>query len=175
MDERRTYLGAVLHSGLGPGGAESLFLDASGEWRFADDWQFGASWRSGSTWAKTGGVIADGSRLRTSAWALDLGRENMFNRGDLLSLRVSQPLRVESGGLNLRLPVGYSYATRSPIYGDRLISLTPKGREIDAELLWRSPLYSGSAMVSLFYRRNPGHFSNARDDTGVAANWLWQF
>lgn len=175
LGERRTFLGAVLHRGFGPGGADSLFLDTNGEWRFASNWRLGASWRGGYIWAKTGGVIADGSRLRTSAWALDLGREDLFKPGDMLGLRVSQPLRVASGGLNLRLPVDYSYAALSPTYRDQLISLTPQGRELDAELLWRGPLYPGSAMISLFYRRDPGHFATARDDKGVAASWSWQF
>jgi subtilisin family serine protease len=175
LGERRTFLGALFHDGLGAGGADSLFIDANGEWRFAPDWRLGAAWRGGQTWARTGGSIAAGSRLRSSDWAVDLGRDNLFKPGDNLALRLSQPLRVESGGLNLRLPVDYSYATLSPTYGDRLISLAPKGRELDAELLWRGPLASGSAMVSLFYRRDPGHFANAPDDKGVAASWSWQF
>lgn len=175
LGERRTYLGAVFHNGFGAGGADSLFLDANGEWRFAEDWRLGAAWRSGYTWANTGGAIAIGSRLRTSAWALDLGRENLIKRGDALGLRVSQPLRVESGGLKLNLPVAYSYQTLSPTYADVMVPLSPHGREIDAELLWRGPLYSGSAMVSLFYRRNPGHFAQVADDKGLAASWSWQF
>ena len=175
LGEQRTFLGAVLHNGFGAGGANSLFLDANGEWRFADDWRLGAAWRSGFTRANSGGAIANGSYLRSSAWALDLGRENLIERGDALGLRVSQPLRVESGGLKLTLPVAYSYQTLTPTYADVLVSLTPRGREINAELLWRGPLYNGSAMVSLFYRRNPGHFAEVPDDKGLAASWSWQF
>lgn len=175
LGERTTYLGAVLHSGFEASGADSLFLDANAEWRLAPDWRLGAAWRSGFTWAKRGGTIAAGSRLRTSAWAVDLTREHLIKPGDSIGLRVSQPLRVESGGLNLTLPVGYSYETLQPTFGQVPVALVPRGREIDAELLWRGPLYSGSAMVSLFYRRNPGHFAAAPDDKGVAASWTWQF
>lgn len=175
LGERSTYLGAVLHNGFKSGGADSLFLDANGEWHFAQDWRLGAAWRSGFTWAKTGDTIAAGSHLRTSAWSLDLGREDLIKRGDSLGLRVSQPLRVESGGLSLNLPIGYSYETLRPTFGNVMIPLVPHGREVDAELLWRGPLYSGSAMVSLFYRRDPGHFAGLPDDKGIAASWAWQF
>lgn len=175
LGERRTFLGAVFHNGFGAGGANSLFLDANGEWRFADNWRLGGAWRSGYTWANTGGTVGHGSRLRSSAWSIDLGRDNLIQPGDTLGLRLSQPLRVESGGLRLTLPVAYSYDTLSPTYADRLVSLSPHGRELDAELMWRGPLYTGSAMVSLFYRRNPGHFAEAAADKGLAASWSWQF
>lgn len=175
LGERSTFLGAVVHNGFGPGGADSLFLDANGEWRFAPDWRLGAAWRSGFTWARSGGTISAGSQLRSSAWSVDLGRENLIKRGDSLGLRVSQPLRVESGGLNLNLPVAYSYETLRPTFGNVVVPLVPHGREVDAELLWRGPLYSGSAMVSLFYRRDPGHFADLPDDKGIAASWSWQF
>jgi len=175
LGERSTYLGAVVHNGFGPGGADSLFLDANGEWRFAPDWRLGAAWRSGFTWARSGGTISAGSQLRSSAWSLDLARENLIKPGDSLGLRVSQPLRVESGGLNLNLPVTYSYETLRPTFGNVVVPLVPHGREVDAELLWRGPLYSGSAMVSLFYRRDPGHFADLPDDKGIAASWSWQF
>jgi len=82
---------------------------------------------------------------------------------------------VESGGLNLNLPVGYSYETLRPTFDNVLVPLVPRGREVDAELLWQGPLYSGSAMVSLFYRRDPGHFADLPDDKGVAASWSWRF
>ncbi len=175
LGERRTVLGAVFHNGFGAGGANSLFVDANGEWRFADDWRLGAAWRGGYTWANTGGAIGNGSRLRTSAWSIDLGRDNLIRRGDNLGLRLSQPLRVESGGLKLILPVAYSYDTLRPTYATVLVPLNPRGRELDTELMWRGPLYTGSAMVSLFYRRNPGHFAEAANDTGLAASWTWQF
>lgn len=175
LGERQTYLGAVFNQGLALRGADSLFLDANAQWQIAQDWHLGAAWRSGYTWARTGETIAAGSRLRSSAWAVDLSREDLFKPGDSLGLRVSQPLRVESGGLNLNLPVGYSYETLRPTFDNVLVPLVPRGREVDAELLWQGPLYSGSAMVSLFYRRDPGHFADLPDDKGVAASWSWRF
>ncbi|HEX4847000.1 MAG TPA: S8 family serine peptidase, partial [Novosphingobium sp.] len=175
LGESRTLLGARFHEGFGASGAESLFLDASGEWRPAPRWRLGAAWRSGFTWPHTGGSIAPGSRLTTSAWAFDLGREGLFQRGDSLTFRLAQPLRVESGGLALNLPVDYSYITLQPTFALVPLSLAPRGREIDAELIWRGRLLSGAALFSLFYRKDPGHYAAVRDDQGVAVSWTKQF
>ena len=92
-----------------------------------------------------------------------------------MALRLSQPLRIASGGLSLNLPVDYSYATRSPVYGQRLLSLAPKGREQDIELVWRGGLWNGTAMASLYYRTDPGHYASLPDDRGLAISWNRQF
>ena len=121
------------------------------------------------------GSIAPGGRLVTSAWAFDLGKQNLFKAGDLLALRVSQPLRVDRGGIAFNLPVDYSYATLQPTYQVSILSLTPQGREMDGELVWRGPLWNGAAMLSLFYRVDPGHYANLPNDKGVAASWSKAF
>ena len=82
---------------------------------------------------------------------------------------------MDRGGLSLNLPVDYSYVTLSPVYGQRLLSLAPKGREQDIELIWRGGLWSGTAMASLYYRKDPGHYSALRDDRGMAVSWNWRF
>ena len=175
LTERRTILGARLNEGFGGSGANSLFLDASGQWRPAVGWRLAAQWRSGFTAPRSGGSVAPGGRLTSSAWSFDAGREGVFKAGDLLGLRVSQPLRVESGGIALNLPVGYSYSTLQPTFARRTLELAPAGREIDTELAWRGPLWTGAAMLSLYYRTDPGHYAAAPDDQGVVFTWSKSF
>lgn len=175
LNERSSVLGARFHQAFGAGGANSLFLDASAGWQVSPGWRLGAAWRSGFTRPHAGGLVTAGSRLVSSAWAVDAQRIGVFATDDSLALRVSQPLRVESGGLSLNLPVDYSYTTLSPIYGQRLLSLAPKGREQDVELVWRGGLWSGTAMASVYYRKDPGHYSALPDDRGVALSWNRQF
>jgi hypothetical protein len=127
--------------------------------------------RNGWTFARGGGLVAGGSRLTSRAWSFDVAREGVFKNGDSLAFRLSQPLRVESGGLNLNLPVAYSYATLSPTYGVRTLSLTPQGREIDAELAWSGRLFMGDAAASLFLRKDPGHYADMPLDEGLALRW----
>lgn len=175
MREDTTLLGARFHPAFGLAGADTVFLDAEAGWRFAKRWRLGAAMRNGWTYARDGGSVAGGSRLISRAWSLDLTRAGVFGANDSLGLRLSQPLRVESGGLNLELPVGYSYETFSPTYGVRTLSLSPQGRETSAEIAWRGPLFSGSGSASLFYRKDPGHYASLPDDKGIALRWSTVF
>jgi len=90
-------------------------------------------------------------------------------------MRVAQPLRVQSGGLNFDLPVAYSYDTLTATNGISTVNLSPSGREIDGEFAWRGLLWGGGASASLFYRHNPGNIAQAADDKGVALSWKTGF
>ena len=175
LAEDRTVLGARLHDAFGARGADSLFVDASAAWPFAPGWRLGGAWRQGFTYARARGLVAASSRLTSNAWSLDLARKDVFASGDSLALRVSQPLRVQSGGLNLELPVAYSYDTLAATNGIRRVNLSPRGREITGEIAWHGALWNGAAAASLFYRRNPGHFASLPDDKGVALSWKTGF
>ncbi|NBW74324.1 MAG: peptidase S8 [Sphingomonadaceae bacterium] len=173
--ERDSVLGARFHKVFGASGADSLFLDASAGWQVSPGWRLGAAWRSGFTRPHAGGLVMAASRLTSSAWAVDAERTGVFGVNDSLALRIAQPLRVASGGLSLNLPVDYSYTTLSPIYGQRLLSLAPKGREQDVELVWRGGLWNGTALASVYCRKDPGHYTNLPDDRGMAISWNRRF
>jgi hypothetical protein len=175
MEEDETLLGASFHDAFGLGGADTLFVDARAGWSFAADWRLGGALRQGWTRARNAGTVAAGTKLVSRAWSLDLTRGNVLVRGDSFGFRLSQPMRVESGGLNLLLPVDYSYATLAPTYGTRTLSLSPRGRELTGELAWRGSLWNGAAAASLFYRQDPGHYAALPDDRGVAVSWSRAF
>lgn len=175
LNERQTILGARLQEGLGVSGAQTLFVDAGLGWRPATSWRVGAAWRQGRTSARAGGLVSSGSTLISSAWAIDATRYGVFVDQDTLSFRLSQPLRVTSGGLNFRLPTAYSYDTLSATNEIRQLSLTPRGRELAAELGWRGRFAGGAVTGTLFYRRNPGHVASVRDDKGGALEWSARF
>lgn len=175
LGENRTILGGHFANAFGQGGANSLFLDASAGWRFAEGWRAGGSFRQGWTRADRTQMIGHGSQFVSRGWSADLTRRGVFDRSDSLALRISQPLRVESDGLNITLPVGYDYATLLPTYGMSVMSLSPEGREIDTELAWRGQLLGGEAAASLFYRSEPGHIAGMPDDKGVAVKWSTRF
>jgi hypothetical protein len=175
MDEERTVLGARFHDGLGQGGSQTLFLDQHASWQFADNWHLGGSLRHGFTRAGTSTFITSGSNLVSRAWSLDVTRTGLLGENDTLGLRVSQPLRVENGGLKLNLPVSFSYETLEAGYATRDLSLTPEGRELMGEISWNGRLWSGDASASLFYRREPGHYEYLPDDKGVALSWSRDF
>jgi hypothetical protein len=163
MAEQNTLLGARFHEAFGLSGADTLFLDAHAGWDLAPGLRLGASFRQGRTSAREAGLV-EGSNLTSRAWSLDLEWRGVVSGNDGLGVRVSQPLRVESGALNLRLPVGYSYETLLADYGTRSLALA-----------WRGPLLSGEGAASLFYRRDPGHYEATPDDKGVALRWSRKF
>jgi hypothetical protein len=173
--EERTVLGGFFHESLGANGARTLFADASAGWRFAPGWRLGGAVRQGWTRADHGGAIVTGSGFVSRSWSADLVKQGVLGRFDSLGLRVSQPLRVEQGGLALSLPVDYDYATLTPTYATRVLSLSPTGRDMDGEIAWTGPFLGGSAAASVFYRKDPGHIASVPDDTGVAMRWSRRF
>jgi subtilisin family serine protease len=175
LDERDTVLGARFNPALVPGGADSLFLDLDAAWRPADDWRLGASLRRAWTRPHGGELLAAGSQFMAQGWAVDFARYGVFASDDSLALRVSQPLRVTSGGLNFDLASAYDYDTLTATHSRQRLSLVPHGREIVSELAWRGHLWGGAGSASLFYRKNPGHYAALPDDKGVALSWSSRF
>lgn len=174
MSEERTVLSGRFHEAFGGGGAQTLFVDASASWEFAPGFRLAGALRNGWTFPDGSSVIEGSSLIQSRAWSLDLERRGVFG-GDSLALRLSQPLRVESGGLDLNLPVSWSYDTMSAGYGTIPLSLAPDGRELMAELAWRGSLWGGGASASLYFRRDPGHYQALPDDKGVALRWRKEF
>src|SRR5690606_18708563 len=133
MDEDRTVLGARFHDGFGAGGAQTAFVDAHAGWHFAEGWRLAGAWRQGITRPVAGGIVTSDSLIETRAWSFDVQHFGVFGVADSVALRVAQPLRVESGGLALKLPVAFDYETLLPTYDMRTLSLTPHGRELMSE------------------------------------------
>jgi hypothetical protein len=175
LNEDRTVLGGYFHDAFGAGGADTLFLDASFGLDVAPGWWIGASARQGRTSARQGGSVTAGSSFSTTAWAFDLVRQNLIRSGDSIGLRLSQPLRVEGGGLSLLLPVSYDYSTQSATFATRRLNLEPDGREFAGELAWHGPAFGGDLSASAYYRCDPGHFADAPDEQGMVLRWLREF
>lgn len=171
LQEDRTVLGGFFHESLGVNGADTLFLDAQAGLALATNWRLGASWRQGYTRPDKSGLVVDGSQFQSNAWSMDLARYNLLKQGDTLGLRVSRPLRVSSGGLNLNLPVAFDNFTETAQFDTRRISLAPTGRELISEMSWRGPLWAGQASASVYYRTEPGHYKQAPNDAGFALSW----
>lgn len=175
MREDRTVLGARLADALGGGGAITISLSPAMVWHPDMAWQLSASASLGSTRLDRGAIATAGARLQTSSWAVDISRLGAFGTSDRIAFRLAQPLRVEHGTLRLTLPVAYDYTTGSTSFGQRTLSFSPSGREIDAEMAWSTPLGQGAFAASLYWRRQPGHVAAAPDDAGAALRWTTGF
>ena len=169
LSEQQTLLGGRMGPLFGGGGSSSLFLDL--EARRPLGWGVTATAMARRGWTD----FATG-KFETAAYAFDLSRKGVFGPADRIGFRLSQPLRIARGGLGMTLPTAYSYETETPTMSFERLSLSPRGREIDAELSYGTPvLGSGWVGANLFVRRQPGHFAEADADVGGAVRFTLGF
>jgi hypothetical protein len=170
LDEKRSLLGGRMSDAFGGGGANSNFLDLEARRALGSGW-------SASLTARRGWTSFAGGRFSTGAYGFDLAKLGLLGSGDRLGLRLSQPLRIEGGGVAMMLPTGYDYATQSVTNSLTQLSLSPSGRELDAELSYGSNLLADAGWVggNLFMRRQPGHIASADDDYGAAIRFTLGF
>jgi hypothetical protein len=175
LDEKGTVLGARFGGMLGAPGATTRLLGLTGNVAMPSGWRVEGRYQRGWTRVGAGGVRRSVDALATEAWSFDLLRDGLFQRGDAFGLRVSQPVRVASGGFDLTLPVAWDYATGAATNAVSRMNLAPTGRERDAEVHYALPVLAGSFSTSLFLRMDPGHYAAVPDDLGVAMRFAMAF
>src|SRR3546814_4064311 len=84
---------------FGVSGATTRLADASASLDLTGKWTLSASIRQGWTDPRATGGLVTGGDIRTRGLAVDLSGYDVLAAGDSFGLRVSQPLRVEGGGL----------------------------------------------------------------------------
>jgi hypothetical protein len=175
LQEEATVLGGRF--GFAPGGSATTFVDTALRYDLSRNWGIEGRYRNGWTQLPGGSGFVQGGSMASNGWAVDLWRRNAVTAGDLVSLRVTQPLRVQSGGYRLNLPVAYDYADGSVDYSVSEFSLAPKGREVAFEAAYLLPLFDGAGSLSAntFYRMDPGHVAAALDDVGAAVRFSLDF
>lgn len=175
MDEQATMLGGVFGPAFGVGGARTYLIDGQARMDFGPHWTVAGQMRQGWTQAQLSGGLATGGVILSRSFAVDVMGKNLMRRGDRLGLRMSQPLRVEGGGLRLMVPVDYDYASRTATLAARQFGLSPNGREIDLEANYGVRLLGGWIDTNLFWRRQPGHIAAQPHDVGMAVRYGVQF
>ncbi len=175
VGELKTVLGALFADSFGQNGAQTLFADGKIKADLGNSWHVSANWRQGWTLANRSSTVAQNSLLKSNAFSFDVTKNGAFLSGDSIAFRVSQPLRVTSGGLSFILPVAYDYTTESATFGVRRFNLAPKGREIASELSWFVPFDGGTVSTNVYWRQEPGHFQNSPDDMGMAVRLNFGF
>jgi len=175
LAEDETVLGGRFSAAFSGRGASSLFADAGAALDFGRGWGAYASYRRGWTSLPGTGALVERGRLATQAFAFDVSRRGVFKKGDSLALRVTQPLRVGSGGFDLNIPVSYDYATGDVGYRRDFFNLAPTGREMDFEAAYTMRLLGGGFGANLFLRKEPGHIETGADDVGGAIRFTLGF
>jgi hypothetical protein len=97
LEEKQSLLGGRLSGTLGAGGANTMFVDAEARHNFG-------SGLTATATARRGWTDFAGGKFRTGAYGFDLAKRGVLSGKDNIGLRLSQPLRVEHGGLAMLLP-----------------------------------------------------------------------
>ena len=145
----------TLSSGLSYVGGSRVF-DAGG-------WRVGLAGEIG--WAApkaAGGVMAvAGASALSTAFSAEAARPLA---GGTLRLLLVQPLRVESGRLELSLPMGRT--PEGAVMRERVdVDLEPSGRQIDAGMDWTGAVAHGTVLrIGARLIREPGHVAGGNPE-----------
>ena len=159
------FLGARAQGNFGEISADTAFAGIGGDWAALQNWRLLASAYLGHTKADTGdGMLRAADDIVSSAFSLGLARAGLARRGDWLGLRLSQPLRAESGAAHLRIPAGRT-KYREVLHRQHKLELTPSGRNLQVEAEYRIPFAGGNLRAGLGFDRHANH-DRARDLEG---------
>lgn len=168
LQETTTVLGGQLSEVFGRRGTKSHFLLMKATFKPAQTYK--ASMTLVQGWTKF-----SAGKMTTSAFSFEFIKEKLFAGGDLLALRLSQPLRVKSGGFAMLLPSSYDYQSEASTFSLARLPLKPSSREISGELAYSSRIGAGDLSINAFARAHPGHVSQARPDVGATVRFAEQF
>ena len=117
--------------------------------------EYGAAARQGGA----GGLVANLSDLTFSGMEIGASLADTIAAGDRLTLSVSQPLRIETGTLELNRPVA-RLADGSIVNESSSADLNSSGRQFDLGLAYQASLpNSASINISLKHAVSAGHVS----------------
>lgn len=150
-------------------GTTTWFGGVTGQWRVAPQTQLVASFHAGVTDAQgaSNSLVQDIGQVTTTSWRVGLTQHEVLREGDKARLIVSQPLRAESGGLNLNLPQ-YRLRDGTMIRQNVNYTLTPSGREMDVEAGYSFSLADKSKLdFAAMYRHDAGHVAGKSEVLGL--------
>lgn len=156
LTEVDTLLGGRLGDVFGRRGASTTFLSLEGHLELTGD--FSARLNMTRGWTK----FASGD-FSSSAFSVQLTKQRVLGPHDVVAFRISQPLRIDHGGLSMMLPATYDYSSQSVSYSRTDLSLAPRSREISSEISYVTRLRGADVDVNAYARSNPGHITGAPD------------
>ena len=108
------------------------------------------------------GMINSITDIQSSAFGMGFLKQSIFNSGDELLLSIDQPMRTESGEMNLRVPV-YRTKERSVLFNSFGFSLRPSGREVHSKARYMSSYKNIGLSLTLGYKSDPYHIKSMQD------------
>jgi subtilisin family serine protease len=108
------------------------------------------------------GMINSITDIQSSAFGMGFLKQSIFDSGDELLLSIDQPMRTESGEMNLRVPV-YRTKERSVLFNSFGFTLRPSGREVHSKARYMSSYKNIGLSLTLGYKSDPYHIKSMED------------
>ena len=108
------------------------------------------------------GMINSITDIQSSAFGMGFLKQSIFNSGDELLLSIDQPMRTESGEMNLSVPV-YRTKDRSVLFNSFGFTLRPSGREVHSKARYMSSYKNIGLSLTLGYKSDPYHIKSMED------------
>ena len=110
------------------------------------------------------GFLSDVSDLKTSQFNVGMVVSGLGRSNNLMSLNLSQPLRVESGFTNLNIP-GRLDQNGNVTHTTKRLSLEPSGRELNIDLGYEMKLFNGAIKVGSQLMFDAVHMESNNSET----------
>jgi hypothetical protein len=108
------------------------------------------------------GMIDSISDIQSSAFGVGYLKQSIFNFRDEILVSIDQPMRTESGEMNLKVPV-YRTVEKSVLFNSFGFSLRPSGREVHTRARYTSSYKNIGLSLTLGYKSDPYHIKSMED------------
>jgi hypothetical protein len=108
------------------------------------------------------GMIDSISDIQSSAFGIGYLKQSIFNFGDEILISIDQPMRTESGEMNLKVPI-YRTVEKSVLFNSFGFSLRPSGREVHTKARYMSSYKNIGLSLTLGYKSDPYHIKSMED------------
>ena len=102
------------------------------------------------------GMLRSVTKLYSSAFGVGFMKSSIINNNDKLILTVDQPIRIESGNLQLNVPT-YRTKEKNVLFNPMNFTLDPSGRELHTKAQYLSSYKNIGLGLTLGYKADPYH------------------
>jgi hypothetical protein len=113
-------------------------------------------WGKSNNMSNELGMLRSVTRLYSSAFGIGFMKSSIVSNNDKLILTVDQPIRIESGKLQLNVPT-YRTKEKNVLFNQMNFNLDPSGREIHTKAQYLSSYKNIALGLTLGYKADPYH------------------
>ena len=113
-------------------------------------------WGKSNNMSNELGMLRSVTRLHSSAFGIGFIKSSIVSNNDKLILTVDQPIRIESGKLQLNVPT-YRTKEKNVLFNQMNFNLNPSGREMHTKAQYLSSYKNIGLGLTLGYKADPYH------------------